>query len=124
MGRGGNAPPADPARALADLIGLAARARAVVTGTDMVRRAVRDGEVVAVLMAADTAPGQAGKLVPLLEARGVPYAVCLTREELGAAIGRESVSSVGITQDGFARRARQLAAALAEPPHELTNGES
>lgn len=128
MGRGrsshGPARPAPPPeRALLDLMGLAARARALVLGTDATRAAAREGEARFVLIAGDAAPGQAGKLTPLLDARGIPYAACLSREALGAAVGRDFVSAVGITQDGFARRARELAAALA-PQQELTNGES
>lgn len=123
MGRGARSRPVhSPERALLDLVGLAARAGALVRGTDATRQAVRSGEVLGVLVAADGAPGQTGKLLPLLEARGVPYAVCLSRAALGAAAGRDSVSAVGFTQDGFARRARQLAGALATQ-QELTNGE-
>lgn len=128
MGRGGSPsgparPAPSPERALLDLVGLAARAGALVHGTDATRRAVREGGVLYVLVAGDVAPGQSGKLLPLLEARGVPYAHTLSRVALGAATGREFVSAIGITQDGFARRARQLADALATQ-QELTNGES
>jgi ribosomal protein L7Ae-like RNA K-turn-binding protein len=104
-----------PERALADILGLAARARALVHGTDMTRKAVREGEVRSVLLAGDAAPAQAKKLVPLLEARRVPFHVCLSREALGFAIGRGPVSAVGITNDSFAKRVAVLAAALSSP---------
>ena len=104
-----------PERALLDLLGLAARARALVHGTDLTRRGVRDGDVTAVILAGDTSPTQRLKLVPLLEARGTRYATCLTRERLGAALGRDAVSAVGFTHDGFARRALELASALDAP---------
>jgi len=104
-----------PERGLLDLLGLAARARALVHGTDATRRSVRDGEIAGVLLAADTSPTQSKKLVPLLEARGVPYAVCLTRGMIGAALGRGDVSAVGLTDRNFARRALELAAALPIP---------
>jgi ribosomal protein L7Ae-like RNA K-turn-binding protein len=107
-----------PERGLLDLLGLAARARALVHGTDATRRSVRDGEIAAVLLAGDTSPTQSKKLVPLLEARGVPYAVCLTRGGMGAALGRGDVSAVGITDRNFARRALELAAALPIPRDE------
>ena len=104
-----------PERALLDLLGLAARAGKLVHGTDGTRRAVRDGEVRAVILAADTSPTQSQKLIPLLEARGVRFAVCLGRDTLGAALGRAAVSAVGITEQNFARRALELAAALEHP---------
>src|SRR5688572_6058772 len=100
MGRGGSPtgptrPAPSPERALLDLVGLAARAGALVHGTDATRRAVREGEVLYVLVAGDAATGQAGKLLPLLEARGVPYATVLSRAALGAATGREFVTAIG-----------------------------
>jgi ribosomal protein L7Ae-like RNA K-turn-binding protein len=108
-------PERPPARALLDLLGLAARARAVTFGTDATRAAVRDGEARCVILAADVSPTQAQKLVPLVQARGVPCFRCLTREEIGAAVGRASVSAVGFTQESFARRAAELAAAIPSP---------
>src|SRR5215218_3158615 len=104
-----------PERGLLDLLGLAARARALVHGTDATRRSVRDGEIVGVLLAADSSPTQSKKLVPLLEARGVPYAVCLTRAEIGSAMGQGPVTALGIKDRNFARRALELAAALRAP---------
>ncbi|HEX2205574.1 MAG TPA: ribosomal L7Ae/L30e/S12e/Gadd45 family protein [Longimicrobium sp.] len=115
---GAERPPArsgSPERALLDLLGLAARARGLVHGMDAARKGVRDGEVLAVVLAADTSPTQSHKLVPLLEARGTPYVVCLTREQVGAALGRPAVSAVGLTNPSFAKRAMELAAALAHP---------
>jgi ribosomal protein L7Ae-like RNA K-turn-binding protein len=104
-----------PERALLDLIGLAARARAVVQGTNGTRHSVRDGEIAGVLIAADASPTQSKKLIPLLEARGVPYAACLTRAVIGAAVGQGAVSALGIKDRHFARRALELAAALPNP---------
>lgn len=98
-------------RRLLELLGLAARAGGLVTGTDAVRRAVRDGLVFRVLLAEDAAPGQQGKLVPLLDARRVPFHTLCTRVALGAAVGRGPVSAIGITNQSFARRVGELAAA-------------
>lgn len=109
-GAAGSEPAA--ARALRDLLGLAARARALVSGTDMTRHGLRKGSVRVVLVAADASPTQSRKVLPLARARGVPCHTCLSREEIGAATGRPPASAVGITQDGFARRAAELAAEL------------
>ena len=108
-------PERPPAQALLDLLGLAARARALSMGTDMTRQKVRDGEALCVLVAADASPTQRQKLLPLVQARGIPYHITLTREEIGAAVGRPTVSAVGFTQDSFARRAAELAAAIPSP---------
>jgi ribosomal protein L7Ae-like RNA K-turn-binding protein len=84
-------------------------------GTDAVRGGIRKGEVFLALLAADGSPTQQRKLIPLLEARGIPYRVLFTRERLGAAAGRAPVSAVGITGQSFARRAAELADALTSP---------
>lgn len=104
-----------PERALLSLLGLAARARALTLGTDMVRGAAREGKLSGALLAADASPTQARKLVPLLTARGIPYAVCSAQAELGAAIGRGPVSAVGLNDPSFARRVMELARALPQP---------
>ena len=113
----GGARPAgrNPERALLDLLGLSARARAVVSGTEGVRNAVREGKVHRVLLAADAAPGQQAKLTPLLEARKIPYHVILSRDALGAAIGRAPVSALGLSNAELARRVAALIAALPSP---------
>jgi ribosomal protein L7Ae-like RNA K-turn-binding protein len=104
-----------PERALLSLLGLAARARALTLGTDMVRGAAREGKLSGALLAADASPTQARKLVPLLTARGIPYAVCSAQADLGAAIGRGPVSAVGLNDPSFARRVMELARALPQP---------
>ena len=98
-------------RRLLELLGLAARAGAVITGTDAVRRAVREGEVARVFLASDAAAGQVGKLTPLLDARRVPYHALSSRNDLGRAVGRGPVSALGLTNQNFARRAGELIAA-------------
>lgn len=106
--------PRGTSRALLSLLGLAARAGALARGTDAARGAARQGTLKGALVAADASPTQRQKLEPLLEARGIPFAVCMSRDELGGALGRGPVSAVGITQESFARRALELAGALSQ----------
>lgn len=101
-----------PEEALLDLLGLAARAGGISAGTDGVRRDLREGKVVEVILAADGSPTQHRKLIPLLEARGIRYRTLLSRDRIGAAIGRPPVSAIGFTHRGFARRAAELADAI------------
>lgn len=102
---------------LLGLLGLAARAGALVTGTEAVRSEVRDGKVQCVLLASDAAPGQRSKLIPLLDARGVRHYTGFSRAELGRAIGRSPASAIGITNAGFARRVDELAAGISLLQH-------
>jgi ribosomal protein L7Ae-like RNA K-turn-binding protein len=106
--RGGQPETRKLARAALDLLGFGARAGSLVTGTHGVRAAAREGGVHLVLLAVDTADGQRGKLVPLLEARRIPYEIVFTRDELGAAIGRPPVSAVGLTHPAMATRVGEL----------------
>lgn len=104
-----------PERQVLDLIGLAARAGRVVSGTDPVRQKVRDGEVSLVILAADASPAQQGKLIPLMDARNVRYHRLSTREEIGAAIGRGPITAVGLADRNFAKRAAALIAESTAP---------
>lgn len=94
------------------MIGLAARAGAVLPGTERVREAARSGILEFAVVAADASENSRNKLVPLLDARHIPYAVVGERETLGAAIGKAPVSALGITDRKFASRVREM---LSEP---------
>jgi ribosomal protein L7Ae-like RNA K-turn-binding protein len=90
------------------LLGLAARAGSVVPGTERVREAARNDELVLVLLARDSSENSRGKLLPLLQARRIPHMTEFERVRLGRAVGRPPLSAVGIADPGLARRLEQL----------------
>lgn len=90
------------------LLGLSARAGAVVPGTERVREAVRAGAAHLVIVAADASDNSRDKLEPLLGARGVPWIVAYDRAALGAAVGRAPLSAIGVTDRRLAERLREL----------------
>lgn len=90
--------------AVVGLLGLAARARALVWGTERVREAVRGGEVRLAIVAMDASENTKDKLVPLLEASGVPWSARSDRDTLGRAIGKAPVSAIGVTGRELAAR--------------------
>lgn len=92
------------------LLGLAARAGAVVPGTERVREAARDGSLRFAFVAADASANTCGKLLPLLTARGVSHVKRYERVELGAAIGRAPLGAVGVLEPGFAARFSRMLA--------------
>jgi ribosomal protein L7Ae-like RNA K-turn-binding protein len=94
--------------AVPGIIGLAARAGALIQGTERVREAVRGGKVKFVVVAADASDNAKDKLVPLLEASGVPFVEGHDRTSLGMAIGKAPVSAVGVTDREFASRIRAV----------------
>ena len=86
------------------LLGLAARAGALVYGTDLVRRAVRAGDVHLAIVASDISENTSQKLRPLLASRTVAVIEGPDRGELGARVGRGPLSVVGVTDAEFAGR--------------------
>lgn len=90
------------------MLGLAARAGAVVPGTDRVREAARSGKLHFALVASDLSDNSRDKLLPLLNARQIPYAVLSDRDALGGAVGRAPLSALGITEKKLADRVQEL----------------
>jgi ribosomal protein L7Ae-like RNA K-turn-binding protein len=99
------------------LAGFAARAGQVVTGTERVRAAVRDGGARLVLLASDASVTQVAKLVPLLGARKVPNHSVASRDRLGRAVGKGPLSALALLDPALARRCEELLArASSEKP--------
>lgn len=96
-----------PDRGLA-MLGMATRAGAVITGTERVRESARGGSLLLAVVAEDASSNSRGKLVPLLDARGIDYVVKFDRLQLGAAVGRAPLSAVGIVDAKLADRLRVL----------------
>lgn len=101
-----NRPQADPGRRVLGLLGLAARAGMLALGTTQVREAARQGRVRFVLIAADASANASGKLVPLLEARGIAHRVAFDRVALGTAAGKAPLSAIGVSDASLAERIR------------------
>lgn len=89
-------------------LGLAARAGTLVPGTAQVRQAVRAGRIRFAVVAADASANSREKLLPLLAARRVRFAVAFDREALGRAVGRAPLSAVGLTDERLAERVAEL----------------
>jgi ribosomal protein L7Ae-like RNA K-turn-binding protein len=94
--------------ALLQMLGLAARAGAVQPGTDRVREAARSGSLEFALVASDASDNSRDKLLPLLDARQIPYVIMFERTQLGQSIGRAPISALGITERKLAKRVREL----------------
>ena len=90
------------------LLGLARRAGAVVSGTEAVRGAIRQGEARLILMADDASSGQLDKVRRTLMNRPIPRANLGDRAILGAAVGRAPVSVVAVTGASFAEQIQRM----------------
>jgi ribosomal protein L7Ae-like RNA K-turn-binding protein len=92
------------------LLGLAVRAGALVSGVEKVREGIRSGRIRFVIVARDVSANSRGKLLPLLDANRVQWEERFDRAELGRAVGRESLSVVGVTDASFAARLQMILA--------------
>ncbi len=104
--------PPDPITAVLRLLGLATRAGAILPGTERVREAARAGDARLVVVAGDASGNTRDKLIPLLEARRVPYALACDRARLGEAVGRPPLGAVAVLDPSFAARLHQLLGAI------------
>lgn len=86
------------------LLGLARRAGAVAPGTEAVRRALRDGEALLILMAEDASSVQMKKIRTMQDDGSIPRVTLGDRATLGAALGMAELSVVAVTQASFANR--------------------
>lgn len=91
------------------LLGLAARAGAIVPGSERVREAAHAGELRFAVVAADASGHRRDRLVPLLNGLGVPHVVAFDRVRIGHAVGRAPLGAVGIKEVTFADRLAVLA---------------
>ena len=86
------------------LLGLARRAGAVAPGTESVRRAIRDGEALLILMAEDASGVQLKKIRATRDDDSIPRVTLGDRATLGAAVGMSPLSAIAVTQASFAER--------------------
>jgi ribosomal protein L7Ae-like RNA K-turn-binding protein len=93
----------DPKRIL-QLLGMAARARMVVTGEELALREVRSGQAHLVIISDDASANTLKKITDKCTSYNVEKHVFGSREDLGHAIGKESRVVLAITDAGFAKK--------------------
>lgn len=106
-------------RKVAALLGLARRARKVVSGAEAVESAVKRHAARLVLTAADASASSVEKLRVLAVEAGVACYCCFGKEELGAAVGGAHRAYVAVTDPGFAEA---LIAVLTKIPKQIEAG--
>lgn len=85
------------------LLGLANRARKVVSGEDLVVKEIRHLRAKLVLLAEDASANTEKKVTDKCKYYGVPCKKVGDRTVLGRAIGKESRVVVAVTDQGFAQ---------------------
>ena len=90
------------------LLGLATRARMVVTGEDLAIREVQNGKAHLVIVSNDASANTLKKITDKCTFFNVEKHVFGSREDLGHAIGKESRVILAISDAGFARKLSEL----------------
>jgi ribosomal protein L7Ae-like RNA K-turn-binding protein len=90
------------------MLGLAQRARKLITGEELVIKAVRQGQVHLVILADDASPNTYKKVTDKCGSYEVSCVTYGDRYTLGAALGKEQQVVIGVTDAGFAARLTQL----------------
>lgn len=93
---------------LISLLGLANRARKIVSGEDLVIRDIRNGNAKLVILSEDASDNTIKKTTDKCKTFQVPYVIFGNRTILGNAIGKESRVVIAITERGFAKKWLQL----------------
>lgn len=107
-------------RRILALVGLGVRSRGAVVGVQQVRNAVLRGNLVLAIVAADASHHSIDKIVPLLRARRIKLVEMPSAAQLGAAVGRDQTTAVGIVDRALADGIRDLVqhGLATEPPEE------
>jgi ribosomal protein L7Ae-like RNA K-turn-binding protein len=95
-------------RKLLRLLGLGVRGRLAVVGVNQVRDAVLHGKLSLAVVAPDASENSLDKVVPLLRARHVRIIEGPSSAELGAAVGRDATTVIGVTDGQLARGIRDI----------------
>lgn len=84
------------------LLGLACKARAVVSGEYATEKCVKEGKAKLCIVAVDASDNTRKLFNDKCSYYGVPIIECGTKETLGRAIGKEYRASVAVTNQSFA----------------------
>ncbi|MFM1650859.1 YlxQ family RNA-binding protein [Brevibacillus sp. B_LB10_24] len=89
---------------LGQLLGIAMRARKIITGEELVIRAIRTKRAHLVLLASDASSNTAKKVSDKCSYYGVPFCMLFDRYEIGRAIGKDARVAVAVVDAQIADR--------------------
>jgi ribosomal protein L7Ae-like RNA K-turn-binding protein len=86
------------------LLGLANRARKIISGEELTVKEIRNGKAKLVLLSLDASDNTTKKITDKCKTYQVPVKRVENRYILGSAIGKEARVVVGILDEGFAKK--------------------
>ena len=90
------------------LLGLANRARKIISGEELVIKEVRSGRANLVILSKDASANTNKKITDKCKSYNVPICLVENRQDLGQAIGKEARVVVAIMDAGFAKKLSEL----------------
>jgi ribosomal protein L7Ae-like RNA K-turn-binding protein len=86
------------------LLGLANRARKIISGEELTVKQIQSGTARLILLSADASANTTKKITDKCNSYEVPYKIVENRHLLGQAIGKEARVVVAVLDDGFAKK--------------------
>ncbi|MCF6514951.1 YlxQ-related RNA-binding protein [Lactobacillus sp. S2-2] len=90
-----------------NLLGISKRAGKIITGEDLILKAIRNNEVKLLFIANDAGKSTAKKFKDKTNFYEIPLITIFNKEQLGEAVGMPRVM-IGITDAGFAKKFKNL----------------
>lgn len=86
------------------LLGLANRARKIISGEELTVKEIRSGRAKLILLSADASANTTKKITDKCKSYEIPFKLVDNRSILGQAIGKEARVVVAVLDEGFARK--------------------
>jgi ribosomal protein L7Ae-like RNA K-turn-binding protein len=86
------------------LLGLANRARKIITGEELSLKEIRSGKAKLIILSRDASMNTTKKITDKCKSYEIPYKFVENRQLLGNAIGKEARVVVAIMDNGFAKK--------------------
>jgi ribosomal protein L7Ae-like RNA K-turn-binding protein len=86
------------------LLGLANRARKIISGEELSVKEIRSGKAKLILLSRDASINTTKKITDKCKSHEVPCKIVENRDLLGQAIGKEARVVVAVLDDGFAKK--------------------
>ena len=90
------------------LLGLASRAGKIVSGEELVVKAIQKGNAYFIVISEDASQNTLKKVVDKCTYYEIPYKITSNRERLGHAIGKHARVVLGVTDQGFSNALERL----------------
>lgn len=89
-------------------LGLANRARKIISGEELVLKEVRSGKAKLVLLSEDASANTTKRIIDKTTYYNIPMRKVENRQQLGHAIGRDERVVVAVLDEGFAKKLRSM----------------